>query len=94
MAARAALDRPDHPARDEPRSRQQDNESGSWHQRVDAIVAYSPHGAGTLSGFAGLLLAPNKVVGVGVLLIGQIVDVGKTYWERKAQRRKETDDAN
>jgi hypothetical protein len=54
-------------------------------------VAYAPHGAGTISGLAGLLLSPNKVAGVAMLAAGQAADLTKTYWDRRKDRKKDKD---
>jgi hypothetical protein len=55
---------------------------------TDAVVAYSPKGAGILSGLLGVVVSPNKVVGVAVVVLGSAVDTVGIWWDRRKERKK------
>jgi hypothetical protein len=63
-----------------------------WHRRVDATVAYSPHGAGFVGGLIGVWASPNKLVGTGILVAGTAFDVVSEWWGRRRERREEQDE--
>ncbi|MET8309740.1 hypothetical protein [Micromonospora sp. NPDC005173] len=54
---------------------------------MDTIVAYSPQGVGLTSGMLGVLVAPNKIVGVALVIAGSTVDTVTTWWDRRQKRR-------
>jgi hypothetical protein len=87
---RLGSDRVERPERDQTKARER-GRARRWESRIGSAVAYAPHWAGTIGGLAGILLAPNKIVGVSVLLAGQLVDAVKTYWDRRIERKKESD---
>jgi hypothetical protein len=90
---RPAADRPPRPSVEAPKQKQR-SRAARWHQRVDAAVAYAPHGSGTAAGLAGYLVSGNKAVGFGMFVAVQTADVVKTFWERREKKRKEKRDAD
>jgi hypothetical protein len=84
----AGSTRPPRPPLDRPKPRETDANAPRRKRAIDNVVAYSPKGAGLVSGLLGVLASPNRWVGAALVVSGTVVDVVSTWWDRR-QRRKE-----